>query len=94
MITLISSLNYEVTTSYTLILSATDHGEVQRTGISSLAVTVTDVNDNTPEFSAARYEFSVSEVATAGVTIGTVTTTDLDRDAANNVVSVVIVTGK
>ena len=44
-----------------------------------MVVTVTDVNDEDPEFAEPRYEFDVSETADINHLIGAVTATDIDQ---------------
>ena len=65
-----SKLDYETTTSYSLIVQATDG---TNTDNATVTVTVTDVNDNNPVLSAS--DKSVSEGTTA---VETVSATDAD----------------
>jgi len=50
-ITLVASLDREVTAVYNLTIMALDHGQPQMTATEYLIVTVGDINDETPEFS-------------------------------------------
>ena len=76
-ITLAASLDYERTTSYTLIISASD-GQLSTSA--SLIVNVIDENEFAPVF-AAPFDFTVTEEEPAGSEVGTVMATDGDRDA-------------
>ena len=44
------ALDFEVTTSYVLNISARDAGLPRRVAYQALTITVTDVNDNSPVF--------------------------------------------
>jgi len=50
-ITLVASLDREVTAVYNLTIMALDRGQPQMTATEYLIVTVGDINDETPEFS-------------------------------------------
>ncbi|KAK3592360.1 hypothetical protein CHS0354_000978 [Potamilus streckersoni] len=63
-------------------LTCTDSGGLMDT--SSLNVTITDTNDNTPQFSQAMYSFTLAVSSTVGTHIGQVTATDRDVSANNN----------
>lgn len=76
-ITLAASLDYETTTSYSLIIRASDGQQVAE---SSLAVTVLDENEFTPTFSGPT-DFNTTEEDPSGSRVGSVSATDGDRDA-------------
>ncbi len=67
---------------YTLLLQSqvTDHGNEPKTAITSVTITVYDINDNTPAFSKTSYSFRVAENSGSGASVGTVTATDVDKD--------------
>ena len=75
-ITLVSGLDYESTTSYSLTIRASD-GE-QNTD-SSLMVNVLDENEFNPVLSG-QTNFMIAEESPAGTTVGTVIATDEDRN--------------
>ena len=64
---------------------ATDGGIPPLSSSSVVAVTVTDVNDNAPEFSASLYSYEVSESVDEGTPIGTVQVSDRDEGRAANI---------
>ena len=75
-ITLTLGLNFEVTTSYSLTIRASD-GE-QNTD-SSLTINVLDENEFNPVFSGQSY-FTIAEESPAGATVGMVMAKDEDRN--------------
>ncbi|XP_076316217.1 fat-like cadherin-related tumor suppressor homolog isoform X4 [Tachypleus tridentatus] len=67
---------------YEIPLMATDVGG--RAGYSTVRLTITDVNDNTPQFLVAEYQVSIHSNMTVGTTILKVHALDLDlADAAS-----------
>ena len=77
-ITLKNALDYEVATSYTLTIRATDKdGSI---GTATVAITVTDVNDNDPAFGEDSYDVTISETAAAGSAVASVPATDADTN--------------
>lgn len=72
---------------YSLVINATDRGQPPLSSRSTnlLAIFVTDVNDNTPEFSASLYQASISESSSVGTAVVNVSATDNDLTGANNV---------
>ena len=73
-----ATLDREAATSHTLTVRASDKGSPTKTATTTVQVAVTDKNDVTPSFSAARYATSVSELALVGTTVVTVTASDGD----------------
>ncbi|XP_053377420.1 cadherin-23-like [Mercenaria mercenaria] len=90
-IKLVGALNYETTTSYTLIIHATDKMATVRTGTGTVTVNVNDVNDVTPSCTPAVQTFEVQENTAATTNIGTVACNDADS-GANGAISYVIST--
>ncbi|XP_067685579.1 protocadherin Fat 4-like [Haliotis asinina] len=84
-------IDREVTPYVVLTLTGTDNPSNPQTGTTTLNITVTDVNDNTPRFSNGRTVFSVEENA-GPTTITTVTATDED-EGPNRQVSYSLVEG-
>ena len=77
-VTLATQLNRERVNNYTLVLRAIDGGFPAMSGTASLLVTVSDVNDNAPEFSQFQYTARVAENTTVGSMVVGVEATDLD----------------
>ena len=79
-ITVKSTLDHETTSSYTLVINATDSGTVdaQKHATHTLTVSVTNSNDHSPVFSPASYSAPISENDSVGKTVVTVTATDGD----------------
>ena len=72
-------LDYERTPSYVLTVQADDGNGGKM--LTSITVTVTDLNDETPSFSSASYNGHVTENVVIGSSVMTVTASD--RDAAD-----------
>lgn len=77
--------NYDVDnnmpTSVVLTVYCIDSGGTdgnKKTGSTQVTITITDVNDNTPNFPATTYSFSVNQYTSPGAVIGTLTPTDAD----------------
>ena len=64
---------------------ATDGGSPPLSASSVVAVTVTDVNDNPPVFSASVYSYDVLESVGEGTAVGTVQVSDRDEGRAANI---------
>ena len=78
-----STLDREVQELYVLtVLAVAGEGEGRQTGSSTVRVTVTDENDNSPRLSEERYFFTVVENRPAGSSVGRVAASD--RDAGQN----------
>ncbi|KAL3853661.1 hypothetical protein ACJMK2_017186 [Sinanodonta woodiana] len=75
---IVDLLDYETTSSYTLVLYAVDKGASPHTASATVSITVTNVNDNTPSCSAALYVGTVSEDAVIGTSVVTLTCSDND----------------
>ena len=69
-------LDYEKTPSYVLTVQA-DDGNGEKT-LSSITVTLTDLNDETPTFNSASYNGHVTENVVVGSSVMTVTASDAD----------------
>jgi hypothetical protein len=54
-ITIAQELDYEMTTSFSLIVSAFDNGDPPLNDSATVVITVTDVNDNDPIFTQSKY---------------------------------------
>ncbi len=63
-------------------MTATDSGSPPLTSNSTLTVTVTDLNDNAPEFNNTAFNFMVAENLPSGAQVGVFEVTDRDRGLA------------
>lgn len=73
-------LDRERTSAYTLRISATDNGAPRNTATATVHISVSDYNDNDPQFSSEIYEFSVEENKPHGTVFGTLKAVDKDID--------------
>ncbi|KAM9846402.1 protocadherin Fat 3 [Aulostomus maculatus] len=71
-------LDYELIQRYNFIVRGTDSGDPALSSDVSVTVTVTDTNDNPPNFSQAVYEAIVSELAPRGHFVTCVQASDAD----------------
>ncbi|XP_046907525.1 protocadherin gamma-A11-like isoform X17 [Hypomesus transpacificus] len=62
-----------------LVLIAIDGGDPQLSGTVQIHITVLDANDNAPVFTQAMYKASISENASKGTRVTTVSATDADK---------------
>ncbi|XP_033122265.1 neural-cadherin-like, partial [Anneissia japonica] len=84
MITLLRYLDYEYKTEWHFIAEATDENGVGLTGVADVLISVTDINDNPPEFNQASYEGEIAEDAVIGAYVMTVSATDADSPPQSN----------
>ena len=77
-ITLSSTLDYELVESYTLVLTVMDSGSPPLSARAELIVRVLDDNDNPPLFSQDNYSVSLAEDIPPNTVIITVSASDLD----------------
>ncbi|XP_051241011.1 protein dachsous isoform X1 [Dicentrarchus labrax] len=83
MLLAVGSLDRERKDTYELLVTASDKGSPQRENVTTVRVSLTDVNDNTPEFSSSSYVSSILlKDAAKGKLLLTLAATD--RDAGNN----------
>ncbi|XP_051810369.1 protocadherin gamma-A11-like isoform X6 [Acanthochromis polyacanthus] len=80
-----SGLDREKQSEHTLILSAVDGGEPQRSGTVRIHVSVLDANDNAPVFTQSVYKASVFENVLRGTVIARVSAVDADQGYNGNV---------
>uniref|UniRef100_A0A672QBP7 FAT atypical cadherin 2 n=1 Tax=Sinocyclocheilus grahami TaxID=75366 RepID=A0A672QBP7_SINGR len=83
-ITTLKKADSETKQLYRLSVVATDHGDTVKLSSSVLVeVTITDENDNPPQFTEELYQGSILENSRPGETIVTLTTADKDVSAEN-----------
>ncbi|KAI7793386.1 protocadherin gamma-C5-like isoform X21 [Triplophysa rosa] len=75
-----SFLDREVHYQYNVVIEATDCGVPPLKTMKTLNVKVFDINDNPPLFSQSEYNIYVQENKLAGVSLFSVTATDIDQD--------------
>uniref|UniRef100_A0A8C0XD75 Protocadherin Fat 1 n=1 Tax=Castor canadensis TaxID=51338 RepID=A0A8C0XD75_CASCN len=93
-ITTLKELDHEKKDNYQIKVVASDHGEkVQLSSTTLVDVTVTDVNDNPPRFTAEIYKGTVSEDDPPGGVIAILSTTDADSEEINRQVTYFITGG-
>ncbi|GAB1604226.1 protocadherin beta-16-like isoform X2 [Argonauta hians] len=71
-------LDREVKDSYSLQVIASDGGSPSKQGILNIKITVTDENDNLPQFSQNIYNISIQNIHGRFIPITTLSATDLD----------------
>ena len=77
-----SSLDYEKTKTYLIIVTVTDHGKPPRASQNSGTLLIIDVNDNPPKFDHDVYTGDILESEVPGTSVLTVNATDKD-DSVN-----------
>ncbi|XDV54082.1 hypothetical protein PO909_022456 [Leuciscus waleckii] len=79
-------LDRELHPRLSLILTAVDGGNPQRSGNMKIQVTLLDINDNAPVFNQSVYRATIAENAPKGTYITTVNASDADSEA-NSLIS-------
>ncbi|XP_021371826.1 cadherin-23-like isoform X5 [Mizuhopecten yessoensis] len=74
----VNALDRETTASYILEVYVVDNGATPRTASVTCTVTIGDLNDNTPAWTAAPYTFTVDENVATSTSVGTIAATDAD----------------
>ncbi|XP_062416615.1 protocadherin beta-16-like [Pungitius pungitius] len=72
-----------------LLLTAIDGGEPQRSGTMQIHITVLDINDNAPVFTKNIYKASVKENSPTGTLITKVSASDVDKGSNGEVIYVI-----
>ncbi|XP_018607262.2 protocadherin gamma-A11-like isoform X9 [Scleropages formosus] len=80
-----SPVDREKQEELSLILTATDGGHPQRSGVMKINIKVLDANDNAPVFSQNIYRVSVPENSSKGTIVAKVSATDADKGANGEV---------
>ena len=81
---LINPLDRELFADFTFTVVASDNDFPPRQGFSSVRISITDLNDNSPTFLLREYSVSISESTPVNSEIITVRATDNDATAAFN----------
>uniref|UniRef100_A0A8C3S0B0 FAT atypical cadherin 2 n=1 Tax=Chelydra serpentina TaxID=8475 RepID=A0A8C3S0B0_CHESE len=93
-ITTLKELDCEAQETYRFYVVATDHGrKIQLSSQTLVEVTISDENDNAPQFTSEVYKGSVTENAEPGQIIATLRTTDADISEQNRRVTCYITEG-
>ncbi|XP_021371784.1 protocadherin Fat 4-like [Mizuhopecten yessoensis] len=74
----VNTLDRETTSAYLLVVYVVDNGATARTASVTCTVTIGDLNDNTPAWTAAPYTFTVDENVATTTSVGTIAATDAD----------------
>ena len=77
--------DYEKKRHYEYIITVSDMADTPKSVTAMLNLTVTDVNDELPEFNKSRYNFNITENRPPRTQVGTVTATDGDDTPFNKV---------
>uniref|UniRef100_A0A6I8R583 FAT atypical cadherin 1 n=1 Tax=Xenopus tropicalis TaxID=8364 RepID=A0A6I8R583_XENTR len=86
-VTTLGELDHEKTNKYHIVVVAYDHGDKVLSSSSTIEVTVMDVNDNPPRFTAEIYKGTVSEDDPPDGVIAILSTTDNDTEEINKEVT-------
>lgn len=78
-------IDYEIKTTYTLVVMSTDTGAPPQTDSSTIIITVINENEHTPLFDLEKYSFSITEEMDGVTTIGPVTASDSDGGSYGNI---------
>ncbi|XP_069125193.1 protocadherin Fat 4-like [Argopecten irradians] len=89
-ISVLTSLNREDTSIYTLVIQAADQGETRLSGTATVFVNVEDINDCVPEFQQTSYSASVMEGSPSGTSVIHLTAVDKDVLPINRNISYLI----
>ncbi|KAG8592191.1 hypothetical protein GDO81_000433 [Engystomops pustulosus] len=92
-VTTLGELDHEKRNKYNIIVVAYDHGDKVLSSSTIIEVTVMDVNDNPPRFSAEIYKGTVSEDDPPGGVIAILSTTDDDSEDIHKEVTMYITGG-
>ncbi|XP_029571798.1 protocadherin beta-16-like [Salmo trutta] len=80
-----SGLDREKQSEHSLILTAADGGDPQRSGTVKIHITVLDANDNAPVFTESLYKVTVVENALGSTVVAQVSAIDADQGYNGNV---------
>lgn len=77
-----SHLDFEETKTYNITVKAADNGTPEKFSLSTVLISVTDVNDNAPEFETNLLQIGVVESTSPGTVVKTIHASD--KDTENN----------
>lgn len=77
-------LDYEDTRHFNLKIKATDNGTAPLSGEAHVAVNITDVNDNPPDFASSQFDATLDEMAKCGHIVIKVQASDPDSGDSNH----------
>ncbi|XP_021355742.1 cadherin-related tumor suppressor-like [Mizuhopecten yessoensis] len=86
-INVLTSLNREDTSMYTLVIQAADNGDTSLSGTATVFINVDDINDCAPVFLQTTYSATVMEGSPSGTSVIHLTATDKDALPTNRNVS-------
>ncbi|XP_076089767.1 protocadherin Fat 4-like [Mytilus galloprovincialis] len=81
-LSLMNALDRETTSSYSLVLTVSDSGIPVLTTAVNVFITISDINDNTPQFTNGTYTFLVDENVALSSVVGQVLAIDSDSSGA------------
>ncbi|XP_053381734.1 protocadherin Fat 4-like [Mercenaria mercenaria] len=76
-------LDFETIQSITILIIAHDNSNANQTA--TVLLSVTDMNDNNPQFQNSSYNFYVAENSNSSTSVGTITAMDEDSDKYGNI---------
>ena len=79
-----ADIDREMVTMFTLTVRVRDLGMPARSSFVEFTITVTDINDNQPQFDPVTYTFSIREDIASPFSVVTVIATDLDEPGNRN----------
>lgn len=88
-LSIVKSLDRELTRVYNLNVTASDHGEPQRSASQVIEIHVEDVNDNAPQFTKPLYKADVSEGSVPGTFVTRVSASDRDSGSNSNLTYII-----
>ena len=65
-VTVAGTIDYKEHSSHTLVITAVDSGNLQLSNMTTVEITIVDIKDNSPVFTAAQFIGVVNETATVG----------------------------
>ncbi|XP_075902660.1 protocadherin gamma-A2-like [Nelusetta ayraudi] len=80
-----TALDREMKSEYTLVLTAVDGGQPQKSGTVKIHISVLDANDNAPVFTQPLYKASVLENVSRGAVVVVVSAEDADQGYNSNI---------
>ena len=79
-ITTASALDYETDAIHDLVVKVTDQGSSPRSTTVKVSVSVSDVNEQAPVFTAMPTSLNLAEIVSVGSNVASIVATDADTD--------------